>query len=78
MLGRHSPQGELFRPDNVHLQHVGRDSLYGLSAEQRHRLFRDEDYEAAAPQSRFRELRSSSLPARDSEPLGGAAGELSG
>ena len=42
MLGRHSPQGELFRPDNVHLQHVGRDSLYGFLAEQRHRLFRDE------------------------------------
>ena len=30
----------------MHLQHVGRDSLCGLLAEQRHRLFRDEDYEA--------------------------------
>ena len=22
MLGRHSPQGELFRPDNIHLDHA--------------------------------------------------------
>lgn len=44
MLGRHSPQGELFRPDNIHLDHVGRDSIYGFLAQQRHRLFRDEDF----------------------------------
>ena len=44
MLGRHSPQGELFRPDNIHLDHVGRDSIYGFLAQQRHRLFRDQDF----------------------------------
>ena len=44
MLGRHSPQGELFRPDNIHLDHVGRDSIYGFLAQQRHRLFRDRDF----------------------------------
>ena len=44
MLGRHSPQGELFRPDNIHLDHVGRDSIYGFLAQQRHRMFRDEDF----------------------------------
>ena len=44
MLGRHSPQGELFRPDNIHMDHVGRDSLYGFLAQERHRLFRDEDF----------------------------------
>lgn len=44
MLGRHSPQGELFRPDNIHLDHVGRDTIYGFLAQQRHRLFRDQDF----------------------------------
>jgi transposase len=44
MLGRHSPQGELFRPDNVHLDHVGRDTIYGFLAQQRHRLFRDQAF----------------------------------
>lgn len=44
MLGRHSPQGELFRPDNIHLDHVGRDTFYGFLARTRHRMFRDEDF----------------------------------
>ena len=44
MLGRHSPQGELFRPDNIHLDHVGRETIYGFLAQQRHRLFRDQDF----------------------------------
>ncbi len=44
MLGRHSPQGELFRPDNIHLDHVGRDTMYGYLAQERHRLFRDQDF----------------------------------
>jgi len=44
MLGRHSPQGELFRPDNVHLDHVGRDSFYGFMAKARHQLFKDVDF----------------------------------
>lgn len=44
MLGRHSPQGELFRPDNIHLDHVGRGTIYGFLARQRHALFRDQDF----------------------------------
>jgi hypothetical protein len=44
MLGRHSPQGELFRPDNIYVDHVGRDSFYGFLAASRQQLFRDEDY----------------------------------
>ena len=44
MLGRHSPQGELFRPDNIHLDHVGRNSFYGFLATSRHQLFRDRDF----------------------------------
>ena len=44
MLGQHSPQGELFRPDNLHLQHVGRDTFYGFLADRRHHLFRDKDF----------------------------------
>ncbi|MFT4514850.1 MAG: transposase [Planctomycetota bacterium] len=44
MLGQHSPQGELFRPDNIHLDHVGRGSIYGFIAQERHRLFRDRDF----------------------------------
>jgi len=45
MLGRHSPQGEMFRPDFLHLDHVGRDSLFGFMATERHRIFRDRDFE---------------------------------
>ena len=44
MLGQHSPQGELFRPDNIHMDHVGRDTIYGFLAQERHRLFRDQDF----------------------------------
>lgn len=44
MLGRHSPQGELFRPDSIHLEHVGKDSFYGFLATSRHQLFRDRDF----------------------------------
>jgi len=44
MLGRLSPQRELFRPDNIHLDHVGRGTIYGFLAQQRHRLFRDQDF----------------------------------
>ena len=44
MLGRHSPQGELFRPDSLHLDFVGRDSFYGFLALSRHEMFRDHDF----------------------------------
>src|SRR5262245_4177984 len=44
MLGRSSPQGELFRADNLYLQHVGKDSIYGFLAQARHSVFRDSDF----------------------------------
>ena len=44
MLGRRSPQDELFRPDNLYRAHVGRDSFYGFLSRARHELFRDEDF----------------------------------
>ena len=44
MLGRQSPQGDLFRPDHVLRSHVGADSFYGLLAEKGRRWFRDEDF----------------------------------
>jgi transposase len=44
MLGRSSPQGELFRADNVYLEHVGKDSIYGFLAQARLRIFRDADF----------------------------------
>jgi hypothetical protein len=44
MLGRRSPQGELYRPDHVHLQHVGADSFYGQLARGGRELFKDEDF----------------------------------
>lgn len=45
MLGRRSPQRELFRPDHVYLGHVGRDSFYGLLSRKGPELFRDRDFE---------------------------------
>ncbi len=44
MLGRKSAQRELFRPDNLFLDHVGEDSLYGFFATSRQSLFRDRDF----------------------------------
>jgi hypothetical protein len=44
MLGRSSPQGELFRADNLYLGHVGKDSIYGFLAQARVRVFRDADF----------------------------------
>ena len=41
MLGRQSPQGELFRPDNLFRDHVGRDSFYSALCSARGSLFRD-------------------------------------
>ena len=45
MLGRRSPQRELYRPDHVYLEHVGRDSFYGLLSRKGPELFRDRDFE---------------------------------
>jgi hypothetical protein len=44
MLGKRSPQRELFRPDNAMLAHVGEGSFYGFLAREGSRLFRDEDF----------------------------------
>jgi len=44
MLGRRSPQGELFRPDHLLLEHVGAESFYGFLAREGRGLFRDEDF----------------------------------
>lgn len=44
MLGRMSDQGELFRPDHLLREHVGRESIYGFLAEARSESFRDEDF----------------------------------
>lgn len=44
MLGYQSPQGELFRPDNLYLDHVGPDSFHGFLAKFRHQMFRDDDF----------------------------------
>jgi len=44
MLGKKSPQRELFRPDNALLGHVGADSFYGFLAREGPGLFRDEDF----------------------------------
>ncbi len=44
MLGKRSPQRELFRPDNSLIGHVGADSFYGFMARQGGRLFRDSDF----------------------------------
>jgi transposase len=44
LLGRQSPQDELFRPDHLYRDHVGLDSFYGFLAGFRHDLFRDEDF----------------------------------
>ncbi|HEV3317973.1 MAG TPA: transposase [Candidatus Angelobacter sp.] len=44
MMGRRSPQDPLFGPQHLYLDHVGRDTLYGYMAQNRHHLFRDEDF----------------------------------
>ena len=44
MLGKASPQGGLFRPDNLYRQHVGEGSFYGFLSETGPRMFRDEDF----------------------------------
>jgi hypothetical protein len=44
MLGKRSAQPGLFDADTMYLDFVGRDSFYGFLANQRSRLFRDEDF----------------------------------
>ena len=45
MLGKRSPQRELFRPDNGLIDYVGANSFYGFLARQGGQLFRDSDFE---------------------------------
>lgn len=44
MMGERSAQDKLFAADHIYLDYVGRDTLYGYLAQQRSRLFRDEDF----------------------------------
>ena len=46
MLGERSDQRGLWEADRLYLDHVGRDTFYGLLASQRGRLFRDADFAA--------------------------------
>ena len=44
MLGERSEQRGLWEADRLYLDHVGRDTFYGLLASLRGRLFRDADF----------------------------------
>ena len=44
MLGKRSPQANLFSADKLYLQHVGEKSFYGFLAREGRKLFRDEDF----------------------------------
>jgi hypothetical protein len=46
MLGKRSPQGDLFSADTQYLKFVGEDSFYGFLAREGWRLFRDEEFAA--------------------------------
>ena len=46
MLGERSDQRGLWEADRLYLDHVGRDTFYGLLASLRGRLFRDADFAA--------------------------------
>jgi len=45
-MGTRSPQDKLFAADQIYLDYVGRDTLYGYLAQNRQQLFRDEDFAA--------------------------------
>ena len=44
MLGERSDQRGLWEADRLYLDHVGKDTFYGLLASLRGRLFRDSDF----------------------------------
>jgi hypothetical protein len=46
MMGKRSAQDKLFAADQIYLDFVGRDTLYGYMAQNREQLFRDEDFAA--------------------------------
>ena len=43
-MGELSPQGNLFSGDQLHLDHVGRDSFYGWLATEGARVFPDGEF----------------------------------
>ena len=44
MLGERSDQRGLWEADRLYLDHVGKDTFYGLLASLRGRLFQDSDF----------------------------------
>ena len=44
MMGERSAQDKLFAAENIYLDYVGRDTLYGYLAQHRGQLFRDEEF----------------------------------
>jgi hypothetical protein len=44
MMGERPAQEKLFAADHLHLNYVGRETVYGYLAQHRGRLFRDEDF----------------------------------
>ena len=52
MLGERSDQRGLWEADRLYLDHVGRDTFYGLLASLRGWLFRDADFAALLPRQR--------------------------
>ena len=46
MMGTRCAQDKLFAADQIYLDFVGRDTVYGYLAQNRQRLFRDEDFAA--------------------------------
>ena len=46
MMGKCSPQGRVFAADQLYVDHVGRETIYGYLAQHRQHLFRDEDFAA--------------------------------
>lgn len=54
MLGRRSPQRELFRPDHLLIDHVGRDSFFGFLATKGPELFPDDSFKDLYPSKRGR------------------------
>jgi hypothetical protein len=54
MLGKRSPQGDLFRADTMYMQHVGEESFHGILGRMGACWFRDEDFEGLYGESRGR------------------------
>lgn len=54
MLGKRSPQGDLFRADAMYMQHVGEDSFHGILGRMGAAWFRDKDFEGLYGQTHGR------------------------